>query len=63
MTANPKNFSCFKVACGHSRLASLPPPSQLFSQASFSGEQTLFFTLQLQIGKTEMALQWSSQPV
>ena len=64
MTAYPKNFfSCFKVACGHSRLASLPPPSRLFSQAFMSAEQTLFFIFQLQIGKTEMALQSSSQPV
>ena len=58
-----KIFSCFKVACGHSRLASLPPPSRLYSQASFSAEQTFFFIFQLQIGKTEMALQSSSQPV
>ena len=58
-----KLFSCFKVACGHSRLASLPPPSRLYSQASFSAEQTFFFIFQLQIGKTEMALQSSSQPV
>ena len=39
-----KIFSCFKVACGHSRLASLPPPSRLCSQASFSAEQTFFFS-------------------
>ena len=42
MTAYPKNvFSCFKVACGHSRLASLPPPSRLFSQA-FSRTDFIF---------------------
>ena len=34
-------FSRFKVACGHSRLASLPPPSRLFSQA-FSRTDFIF---------------------
>ena len=51
-------FSCFKVACGHSRLASLPPPSWLFSQASFSVEQTFFFHISVADWKN-----WDGPPI
>ena len=53
-----KIFSCFKVACGHSRLASLPPPSRLYSQASFSAEQTFFFHISVADWKN-----WDGPPI
>ena len=54
-----KIFSCFKVAGGHSRLASLPPLSRLYSQASFSAEQTFFSYFSCRLEK----LRWPSNRV